>query len=138
MPPPQTEKHLSFVTFIDGGERSAVASSSRDCPRTPAQRPVAELSGGLRVSLPAITATRKHTKAEIRALVAQLKNIVTVLADADADDKRAIYAELGVNLTYHLDGRIRVGAGARVLGVVSEERAVLIGHGSGSSPNCSV
>ncbi len=60
--------------------------------------------------------SRKHTTAEIRALVAQLKSIVTVLADADPDDKRAIYAELGVNLTYHPDGRIRVGAGAGVLG----------------------
>lgn len=60
--------------------------------------------------------SRKHTKAEIRALVAQLKNIVSVLAHADAEDKRAIYAELGVNLTYHPDGRVRVGAGAGVLG----------------------
>lgn len=61
--------------------------------------------------------TRKLTEAEIKALVRQLKDIVAVLADADPEDKRAIYDELGVNLTYHPDGRVRVGAGARVLGV---------------------
>ena len=55
--------------------------------------------------------------AEIKTLVRQLKDIVAVLADADPEDRRAIYAELGVNLTYHPDGRIRVGAGAGVLGV---------------------
>ena len=60
---------------------------------------------------------RKLTTAEIKALVRQLKDIVAVLADADPADKRAIYDELGVNLTYHPDGRVHVGAGARVLGV---------------------
>jgi site-specific DNA recombinase len=60
---------------------------------------------------------RKLTKAEIKALVRQLKNIVAVLADADPADKRAIYEELGVNLTYHPEGRVHVGAGGRVLGV---------------------
>jgi len=60
---------------------------------------------------------RKLAKAEIKALVGQLKDIVAVLADADPDDKRAIYDELGVNLTYYPDGRVHVGAGARVLGV---------------------
>lgn len=39
-------------------------------------------------------------KAEITALVAPLKNIVTVLAQADAEDKRPTHAELGVNLTW--------------------------------------
>jgi hypothetical protein len=60
---------------------------------------------------------RKLTKAEIKALVRQLKDVVAVLANADPIDKRAIYDELGVNLTYHPDGRVHVGAGARVLGV---------------------
>ena len=51
-------------------------------------------------------------KNEIKALVRQLKDIVAVLADADPEDKRAIYDELGVNLTYHPDGRVaRRGAG---------------------------
>jgi hypothetical protein len=43
--------------------------------------------------------------------------MVTVLADADREDKRAIYDNLGVNRTYHPDGRVHVGAGGRVLGV---------------------
>lgn len=60
---------------------------------------------------------RRLTKAEIKALVRQLKDIVAVLADADPADKHAVYDELGVNLTYHPDGRVHVGAGARVLGV---------------------
>jgi site-specific DNA recombinase len=58
---------------------------------------------------------RKHTKNEIKALVRQLKDIVGTLANADPEDKRAIYDELGVNLTYHQDGRVHVAAGARVL-----------------------
>ena len=57
------------------------------------------------------------TKAEIKTLVRQLRDIVAVLANADPEDRRAIYAELGVNLTYHPDGRIRVGAGAVRFGV---------------------
>ena len=58
---------------------------------------------------------RKRTKNEIKALVRQLKDIVATLANADPEDKRAIYDELGVNLTYHQDGRVHVAAGARVL-----------------------
>lgn len=58
---------------------------------------------------------RKHTKNEIKALVCQLKDIVGTLANADPEDKRAVYDELGVNLTYHQDGRVHVAAGARVL-----------------------
>jgi hypothetical protein len=60
---------------------------------------------------------RRLTKLEIKALVAQLKDIVEILGDADPEDKRAIYDELGVNLTYYQDGRVSVGAGSRVLGV---------------------
>ncbi|MDP9333981.1 MAG: recombinase family protein [Actinomycetota bacterium] len=58
---------------------------------------------------------RKHTKNEIKALVRQLKDIVGTLAKADPEDKRAIYDELGVNLTYHQDGRVHAAAGAHVL-----------------------
>lgn len=60
--------------------------------------------------------TRKHTAAEIKAVVRQLKDLVAVLANADPEDKRAVYDELGVDLTYQADGRIPVTAGARVLG----------------------
>jgi hypothetical protein len=42
-------------------------------------------------------------------------DIVAVLADADPPEKRAMYDELGVNLTHHPDGWVHVGAGARVL-----------------------
>jgi hypothetical protein len=65
---------------------------------------------------------RKLTTAEIKALVRQLKDIVAVLADADPADKRAIYHELGVNLAYHPDGRVHVGAGARVREAVPRRR----------------
>jgi hypothetical protein len=60
---------------------------------------------------------RKLTRAEIETLVRQLKDIGAVLAIADPEDKRAIDEELGVNLTYHADGRVHVGAGSRVLRV---------------------
>ena len=61
--------------------------------------------------------SRKLMATEIKTLVRQLKDIVAVLADADPETKRAIYDELGVNLTYHSDRRVNVGAGGRVLGV---------------------
>src|SRR5579859_3734604 len=51
---------------------------------------------------------RKHTKNEIKALVRQLKDIVGTLANAHPEDKRALYDELGVDLTYHQDGRVHV------------------------------
>jgi site-specific DNA recombinase len=60
---------------------------------------------------------RTLTRGEIKALVRQLNDIVAVLANANPADKRAIYDELGVNLTYHPDGRVQVGAGGRVLRV---------------------
>lgn len=59
--------------------------------------------------------TRKHTAAEIKAVVRQLKDLVAVLATTDPADKRSVYDELGVDLTYQADGRVHIGAGARVL-----------------------
>ena len=57
--------------------------------------------------------TRKLTTNEIKALVGQLKDIVAVLAEASPADKRAIYDELGVNLTYDPETKtVRAGAGA--------------------------
>ncbi len=55
----------------------------------------------------------KLTKSQVRALVEALRDIVTVLAHADVEDKAALYAELGVRLTYHPDGRVRVEAHPR-------------------------
>ena len=61
---------------------------------------------------------RKLTPNEIKAMVAQLRDIVAVLADADPVDKRIIYDQLGVKLTYRSDGTVHVAAGApHVLGV---------------------
>ncbi|HUF98538.1 MAG TPA: recombinase family protein [Ilumatobacter sp.] len=57
--------------------------------------------------------THKLTTNEIKALVGQLKDIVAVLANASPEDKRAIYDELGLNLTYHPETKmVRAGAGA--------------------------
>ena len=50
----------------------------------------------------------KLTTPQARALVEALKDIVTVLAEADQEDKAELYAELGVNLTYHPEGRVTV------------------------------
>jgi hypothetical protein len=58
---------------------------------------------------------RTLARGEIKALVRQRKDIVAVLANADPADKRAIYDRPGVNLTYHPDGRVQVGAGGRGL-----------------------
>ena len=41
------------------------------------------------------------TTTEIRDLVEQLRDIVGVLANASPADRRAVYDELGVSLTYH-------------------------------------
>ena len=50
----------------------------------------------------------------------QLKDIVAVLADADPEDKRAIYDELGVNLTYHPTDESTSAQDAVYSGFVSE------------------
>jgi len=62
--------------------------------------------------------TRALTTSEVKALVAKLKDIVAVLANADPELKRTVYDELGVRLTYHPSGEARVEAGdPHVLGV---------------------
>jgi len=45
---------------------------------------------------------------ELVVELALFKSLVTVLAEADPDDKADLYAELGVNLTYHPEGRVSV------------------------------
>ncbi len=62
------------------------------------------------------------TKEQIRRLVVELRDIVTVLATADPKDKAEVYAELGVRVAYDHHRRvIGVTAGpsttARVEGV---------------------
>lgn len=50
----------------------------------------------------------KLTKAQVKALVGALRDIVGVLADADPAEKAELYGELGVSLTYYRDGRVAV------------------------------
>ena len=37
-----------------------------------------------------------------------LRDITATLAQADAGDKAAVYAEMGIEVTYHADGRVLV------------------------------
>ncbi len=53
-------------------------------------------------------AGEKLTNSQTRALIDALGDIVAALADADPNDKAELYRELGVNLTYHHDGRVDV------------------------------
>lgn len=46
------------------------------------------------------------TKDDIKALVASLKDITSALAGADPGDKASVYAEMGITITYHADGRV--------------------------------
>lgn len=56
--------------------------------------------------------SRSLTQPEIKALVTQLRDIASILADAGPKDRRAVYDELGVTLTYHPDrNAVRVAAG---------------------------
>jgi len=52
----------------------------------------------------------KLTKPQVRALVEALRDIVSLLAQADEDDCNELYQQLGVSLTYHHDGRVLVEA----------------------------
>jgi hypothetical protein len=53
--------------------------------------------------------------------VGRLKEITEVLVDADSEDKRAVYAELGVDLTYQPDGTVLVRAGSPQAGACTNE-----------------
>ena len=52
----------------------------------------------------------KLTKDQVRVLIKHLRGIVDVLANADPADKAELYAEMGVSLNYHPDGRVAVEA----------------------------
>jgi len=67
------------------------------------ERRAAELR--LRKTHPALS------KDDIRSLVLQSKGIVEILAQADPEDRRAVYQELGISITYHTNGRLHVTAG---------------------------
>jgi hypothetical protein len=53
----------------------------------------------------------RMTGEEIRSLVEQLRGIVSILQNADPEDRRAVYQELNVSIDYHTDGRLHVKAG---------------------------
>lgn len=48
------------------------------------------------------------TKEDIKALVESLRDITATLAEADPADKAAVYAEMGIEVTYQADGRVLV------------------------------
>lgn len=52
--------------------------------------------------------TTRLTKEDIKALVASLQDMTATLAQADPADKAAVYAEMGIAVTYHADGRVLV------------------------------
>ena len=52
----------------------------------------------------------KLTKPQIRVLVEALRDIVTLLSEADEEDRNELYQQLGVSLTYHPDGQVLVEA----------------------------
>ncbi|MCB0991966.1 MAG: zinc ribbon domain-containing protein [Acidimicrobiales bacterium] len=51
------------------------------------------------------------TATEIKTIVRQLKGIVAILATADPEDRKAVYRELNLAVTYHKDGHMQVTAG---------------------------
>ena len=51
------------------------------------------------------------TSEEIRSLVEQLEGIVAIIQTAHPEDRRAVYQEINVSITYHTDGRLHVKAG---------------------------
>lgn len=50
--------------------------------------------------------TTRLTKEDIKALVESLRDITATLAEADPADKAAVYSEMGIEVTYHADGRV--------------------------------
>jgi hypothetical protein len=51
------------------------------------------------------------TSNEIKTLVRQLKGIVSILANAHPDDRKAVYDKLNLTIVYHDNGRMQVTAG---------------------------
>jgi hypothetical protein len=77
-------------------------------------------------------------------MITALRDIVTVLADADPADKASLYDELGITLSYRPNGtvnvqalprgvEVRVGGPSRTLGTRSIPRSevLLLGSGDG-------
>jgi site-specific DNA recombinase len=61
------------------------------------------------------TPTARLTAEDIKALVASLQDITATLAAADPADKAKVYAEMGIDISYHQDGRVVVESRPRVV-----------------------
>ena len=61
----------------------------------------AEKAGYLAARPPSSARRRRMNEAEIEAIVDRLADLVSVLADADPNDKSEIFRQLGLKLTYH-------------------------------------
>ena len=68
------------------------------------------------------TPTTRLTAEDVKALVASLQDITATLAAADPADKARVYAEIGIDITYHQDGRVVVESRPRVVGSSVGER----------------
>jgi len=66
---------------------------------------------GAEVALRPKASNGRLTSAEIKDLVRQLKGIVAILANADPEDRKAVYTELNLAVVYHNDGHMQVSAG---------------------------
>jgi hypothetical protein len=51
------------------------------------------------------TSTARFTAEDVKALAAGLQDITAALAAADPADKAEVYAQMGIDITHHQDGR---------------------------------
>ena len=98
-----------FATLVEGDGRAR--GRSLVGKRIAEVKPSAPL-----LNAPSGQATRgqRLTKDEVRALVAALGDTVATLRQADPNDTAEADRELGIHLTHHPDGTVRVGAKPRV------------------------
>ena len=61
------------------------------------------------------TPTTRLNAEGVKALVASLQDITATLTAADPADKAKVYAEMGIDITYHQDGRVVVESRPRVV-----------------------
>jgi site-specific DNA recombinase len=59
--------------------------------------------------------TTRLNAEDVKALVASLQDITAALAAANPADKAKVYAEMGIDITYHQDGRVVVESRPRVV-----------------------
>ena len=81
------------------------------------------------------TKAERLTKDEVRALVAALGDTVATLQQAAPVDKAEAYRELGIHLTYHPDGTVRVEVKPRVYSGVCRRGDTTVSLTSRSPPS---